>query len=90
MAKNKDGGIKNPQIHIGEIICKRLAERGQKKKWLAEKLDYDLSSLCKMLKNSSLNTDLLFRISVAMNENFFNQYSSYFAKIQSNSPQNGN
>jgi hypothetical protein len=76
-------------IHIGNIICRKLEENGQKKNWLAEKISYDSSSLCKMLKSSSLHADMILRISEAMNHDFFSYYSSYLTYNQNDNLKKG-
>ncbi|MDR1601475.1 MAG: XRE family transcriptional regulator [Tannerella sp.] len=69
-------------IHIGEIICRKMKAEGRTKKWLAEQVGCDPSSLCKALKKNYLDTDLLYRISLAMHHDFFSYLSAYFKECQ--------
>jgi len=66
------------KIHIGEIISRKLKEKYLTKKWLAKQIHKDESSLCKMLKNSSIDTELLLRISFALDYDFASHLSEYF------------
>jgi len=67
-------------LHIGKIICQKMKEEGRSKRWLAEKINYEYSSLCKMLKRQFLDTELLLRISVALQYDFFAHLSKYMAE----------
>jgi len=72
---------KNPEIHIGEVICAQLAKDGRSKKWLAEQVHYEHSYLCKILKKQHINTDLLLRISRALQYDFFAIFSKYLREM---------
>jgi len=64
--------MKNDDIPIGELILKKLKEKGRSVAWLAKKVGYDKSNLCKILKNSRyIYYELTFHISVALEEDFF-------------------
>ena len=67
-------------LHIGKIICKKMKDEGRSKKWLAGKINCEYSSLCKMLKKQFLDTELLLRISFALQYDFFAHLSKYFAE----------
>jgi len=70
-------------LHIGNIICEQLKKDGRKKKWLAQQVNCTLSSLCKTLKNDSIHTEMLLRISLACKHNF-SEYISHYYKEFSN------
>jgi hypothetical protein len=74
-------------IHIGKIICDRLKAEGRSKKWLAEQVNVHHSCLGKSLKNSHINTNLLFSISLALNHNFFEDYTTVFDEANNNHQQ---
>ena len=57
--------------HIGEMIKKKLAEKDLTVEWLARRILVDSSNLRKTLKNKSMRTDLLKRISDALDYRFF-------------------
>ena len=63
-------------INICRLIKEKLDERERSVTWLARKLECDRDNLHKTLKNKiDVHTDFLFRISVAMREDFFACYS---------------
>ena len=61
-------------IHIGDLILQKLREAKRSVAWLAEKIYTDPSSLRKKLKKGSMNTELLRRISQALDYHFFRHY----------------
>jgi len=64
------------KIDIGKLIFQKLKEKDRTVVWLAKQAGYDNSNLGKILKNSRyINVDLLFRISAALEEDFFTCYS---------------
>ncbi|MDR1740099.1 MAG: XRE family transcriptional regulator [Bacteroidales bacterium] len=65
-----------PQIHIGNIIRQQLKDEGRTLVWLAKQVHCDSSNLTKLLSKDNINTDLLFRISSALNTDFFIYFSN--------------
>jgi hypothetical protein len=63
------------QIDIGEIIRQKLKEEGRTLVWLSKKVYCDSSNLTKLLSHSSIHTDLLVRISIALKTDFFMHFS---------------
>ena len=64
------------KVDIGALIFKKLKEKERTVVWLAKQVGCDESNLRKTLKNSRfIYCDLLFRISVALEEDFFIYYS---------------
>jgi len=58
--------------NIGEYILQRLKKKKKTIVWLAQQINYDNSNLGKMLKKGNfIYYDFIFRISEAMNEDFF-------------------
>jgi len=68
-------------LHIGKIICEQLKKDGRKKKWLAQQVNCTLSSLCKILKNDSIHTALLLRISLACKYDFAEHISRHYKTL---------
>jgi len=67
-------------LHINHLILKKLEEKDRKITWLAKQVDYDRNNLRRILKNNrDLYTNLLFKISVALEEDFF---ACYIDKLQ--------
>ena len=64
-----------PSIHIGEEIRKQLTDQKRSVAWLAAQLGSDPSNFRKLLKNPYIATDLLYRISQTLGNDFFACYS---------------
>ena len=63
-------------MHIGELILKCLEEKERSIAWLARKVNCNDANLGRMLKNSQhIHSELLLRISIALEEDFFVYYS---------------
>lgn len=69
---------------IGKIIRQRLEEEGRSQAWLARQINSDQSNLCKMLKKSSMDSNMLLRISLVLHFNFFVYFSNYYIENQQN------
>ena len=73
----------NEQIPIGELILQKLKEQERSVVWLAKKIGCDDSNLGKVLKSSHyVYVDLLFRISIILEEDFFIYYSQKLKEKQ--------
>lgn len=62
-------------MHIGQEIRRKLEERQQTVVWLAGELSCTRTNVYKIFDKSSIDTELLQRISVALDFNFFSLYS---------------
>lgn len=69
-----------PEIHIGNLIKQKLRQQERSNAWLARKLFMDSSNVSKMLKRSYIDTDLLLRISIILEEDFFVYYSYLYSQ----------
>lgn len=58
-------------IHIGELIRERLCEIERTPTWLARKINCDRTNIYKIFQRASIDTELLARISRALDYNFF-------------------
>ncbi|MDR1347039.1 MAG: helix-turn-helix transcriptional regulator [Prevotellaceae bacterium] len=74
----------NDEIHIGNLILGKLKENGQTVSWLAQKVYCDRSNLYRIFKRTSIDTDLLMRISNALHYNFFDLFSSCYQSKENN------
>lgn len=63
------------KIHIGIHIKQQLAEQGRTVVWFAEKLSYSRANVYKIFDKSSIDTELLLRISNILGYDFFAVYS---------------
>jgi plasmid maintenance system antidote protein VapI len=63
-------------MHIGELILKTLEEKERPIAWLARKINCNDANLGRLLKNSQhIHSELLLRISIVLEEDFFKYYS---------------
>ena len=68
------------KVHIGNLIREKLKEDERSGAWLARKINTDPSNVSKILQRRHIDTELLMKISVALNFDFFNYYSSLLKK----------
>ncbi|MCQ2222498.1 MAG: helix-turn-helix transcriptional regulator [Bacteroidaceae bacterium] len=62
-------------MHIGEIIRQKVKERGKSVVWLSRELSCSRTNVYKLYDKSSIDTDVLLRLSVILNCDFFAFYS---------------
>ena len=62
-------------IHIGKIIEEEMLRQERSPAWLARKINCARPNIYYIFRQESINTDLLLRISKALNHNFFRYYS---------------
>ena len=74
------------RISIGSIIKQKLKEKDLKIAWLARQVYCNESNFHKKLKNNSIDFDLLSRISMVLEEDFFAYYSEELTKKWKNLP----
>jgi len=68
-------------MHIGKQISLKLKEQERSVAWLARQLNCDDGNLGRTLKNSQhIHSELLLRISIALEEDFFARYSEILTK----------
>jgi plasmid maintenance system antidote protein VapI len=67
--------MKEEEVHIGELIKQRLKEEKRSVAWLAKKLNRSDSSLGRLLCQDHIHAELLFRISIILDEDLFAHYS---------------
>ena len=65
-------------IHIGTVVKKELERQGQTVEWLAMNIPTSTPNCYKILNSASINTDVLMRISVALEHNFFADIAKFF------------
>lgn len=65
-------------VHIGKKIKEILESQERTPAWLAKKINCERTNVYYIFKQSSINTDLLLKISVALHHNFFNYYTEEF------------
>ncbi|MBO5262769.1 MAG: XRE family transcriptional regulator [Bacteroidaceae bacterium] len=62
-------------IHIGQLIYEEMQRQERTPAWLARKINCERPNVYYIFKQESINTDLLLRISRALNHDFFIYYS---------------
>lgn len=62
-------------MHIGKEIRRKLEERHRTVVWFAEKLSYTRANIYKIFDKSSIDTELLLRVSEVLDFDFFALYS---------------
>ena len=60
---------------IGHIIKEVLENQERTPTWLARKINCERTNIYYIFQQPSINTDLLLRISIALNHDFFHYYS---------------
>jgi len=70
-------------MHVGEQIRRVMEEKDHSVKWLAGKLCCDRTNIYKIYNKPNIDTDLLQRICVILNYNFFTYISSETSEIMS-------
>ena len=65
-------------IHIGHLIHDQLKADKRSVGWLAREIGCTRNHVYKIFNKSSLDSDLLLRISISMHFNFFQYYSRAF------------
>lgn len=74
-------------IHIGMIIKAELDKQERSVTWFARKLYCDRTNVYKIFKRKSIDTELLLRISVILNTNFFQYYENAYQEILKSDPE---
>jgi hypothetical protein len=62
------------EVHIGNAIKAKLKEQGRTSAWLARQIPCTPNHLYKIYSKSSINTNILVRISKILDYNFFEEY----------------
>ena len=65
-------------LHIGQLIQAQLKKDQRSVGWLSRQIPCSRNHVYKLFKRSSLDSELLFRISVVMQFNFFQYYTTAF------------
>jgi hypothetical protein len=75
MKENKEKKT-TERIHIGSLIWERLKRDGRKATWLADEISCTRPHLYKIFAKANLDCELLMRISIALDFDFFQYYSA--------------
>lgn len=69
--------MKVEDYHIGNAIKTVLKEQERSEAWLARKVHCDPGNFNRILKRPTMDMDLLRRICINLNHNFFIEYSAF-------------
>lgn len=68
------------KIHIGRLIREELIRQERTPTWLARKINCERTNIYYIFASSSINTEMLQRISQALRHDFFMDYSNAMGK----------
>ena len=71
LTRTEECGIKG---HIGSLIGSELRRQRRPAAWLAQEICCDRTNVYKILRKGSIDTELLCRISVALDHDFFAEF----------------
>ncbi|MDE6528007.1 MAG: hypothetical protein K2L78_03050 [Muribaculaceae bacterium] len=71
LTRTEECGIK---VHIGSLIGSELRRQRRPAAWLAQEICCDRTNVYKILRKGSIDTELLCRISVALEHDFFIEF----------------
>ena len=69
-------------IHIGTLIKEELQRQERSVTWFAKKLCCERTNVYSIFKRESIDTALLFRISLILHHNFFVYYDTELKKCE--------
>lgn len=73
LTTTEECGVK---VHIGSLIGNELRRQRRPAAWLAQEICCDRTNVYKILRKGSIDTELLCRISIALNHDFFADFQS--------------
>ena len=70
-------------VNIGKEIHAELLRQGHSVSWLSQQLGCNRTNIYNIFVRESIGTDLLMKICIALNKDFFELYSKQFAAAHS-------
>ena len=70
-------------VHIGHLIEQELRRQRRSVSWFARELYCDRTNVYKLFQKESIDTMLLYRISVVLSHDFFQYYTEELPKKRS-------
>lgn len=71
MIKDAEKALETEPIAIGKIIEEELRRQERTVTWLSRKIHCDRRNVYDIFSRSSIDTDLLYRLSIALHTDFF-------------------
>lgn len=72
--------MEKESLHIGELVKTHLQENGIRTSWVAKQLNYHRNNLYKMFQKEWIDTNILMKLSILVNHDFFADISRYYQK----------
>ena len=69
-------------MHIGQLIKEELESQGKTVVWFAKQLSYSRTNVYKIFEKSSIDTDVLYRISCILHHDFFKVYADSLKELE--------
>lgn len=82
MKKDVNEPLDYEPIHIGKIIEEELHRQERTVTWLSRKIHCDRRNIYDIFSRSCVDTDLLMRLSIALNTDFFSYFSVQLQQIK--------
>ncbi len=76
MKTDVNESLDNEPIHIGKLIEDELRRQERIVTWLSRKIHCDRRNIYDIFSRTCIDTDLLLRLSIALNTDFFSYFSS--------------
>lgn len=76
MKDNNSESLKIEPIFIGKIIEEELRRQERTVIWLSRKIHCDRRNIYDIFSRTSIDTDLLFKLSIALHKDFFAYFST--------------
>lgn len=73
--------MENSRLPIGKEIRAELLRQRRGAQWLAERLGCNRTNIYNIFARDGISTDLLMKISIALNRDFFALYSQQLNKL---------
>lgn len=77
--------LENEPIFIGKIIEEELRRQERTVTWLSRKIHCDRRNIYDIFSRTSIDTDLLYRLSLALHKDFFAYFSTNLQLINNQS-----
>lgn len=74
----KENDNTNDQFHLGKMIKAELTRQGRSITWLAKQIACTRENLYQLFRSPWLHTHTLYKISKALNHDFFKACSDYY------------
>jgi hypothetical protein len=78
--------MQTDEFHIGKLIREKMKEQGYPVIWLAEKIPCCRTNIYKILNRPNIDTDVLMKISLALDTNFFQYLTENYVINKGNHP----